>query len=67
MLGKLAQWLDDRRERRRSVVRLQHLNDWMLRDIGVDRDDIEGSVDRVLWELRFQQTLLPGRDIHRGP
>ena len=65
-IGRLARWLDDQRERRGSVARLRHLNDWMLRDIGIDRDDIEASVDRYLWELRFQQTLLIGRDIHRG-
>jgi uncharacterized protein YjiS (DUF1127 family) len=66
VIAALARWLDGQRERRGSVVRLRHLNDWMLRDIGIDRDDIEASVDRGLWELRLQQAQRTGREIHRG-
>jgi uncharacterized protein YjiS (DUF1127 family) len=66
VIAALARWLDEQRERRGSVARLRHLNDRLLRDIGVDRDDIEASVDRSLWEMRFQQALRAGRDSHRG-
>ncbi len=66
VIASLTRWLDEQRERRGSVARLRHLNDWMLRDIGIDRDDIEASVDRGLWELRLQQARRTGREIHRG-
>ncbi|MGH6753698.1 DUF1127 domain-containing protein [Hypericibacter sp.] len=66
VIASLARWLDEQRERRGSVTRLRHLNDWMLRDIGIDRDDIEANVDRGLWELRLQQAPRTGREIHRG-
>jgi uncharacterized protein YjiS (DUF1127 family) len=66
VIASLTRWLDEQRERRGSVARLRHLNDWMLRDIGIDRDDIEASVDRGLWELRLQQAQRTGREIHRG-
>ena len=66
VIATLARWLDGQRDRRGSVARLRHLNDWMLRDIGIDRDDIEASVDRGRWELRLQQAPRTGREIHRG-
>ena len=65
VIASLTRWLDEQRQRRGSVLRLQQLNDWMLRDIGIDRDDIEGSVDRGLWELRLQQAPRTGRETHR--
>jgi uncharacterized protein YjiS (DUF1127 family) len=65
-LGALARWVEDQRAKRGSIARLQHLNDWMLRDIGIDRDDIEDSADRRLWELRLHQETLIARDFHRG-
>jgi uncharacterized protein YjiS (DUF1127 family) len=52
-IGRLRQWLAEQRQRRRSINRLQQLNEWLLRDIGIDREDIGGEVDRLLSEQRF--------------
>lgn len=66
VVATLSRWLDEQRERRGSVAQLRHLNDRLLRDIGIDREDIEASVDRSLWEMRFQQALRTSHDFHRG-
>lgn len=52
-IGRLRQWLAEQHRRRRSINRLQQLNEWLLRDIGIDREDIGGEVDRLLSEQRF--------------
>jgi uncharacterized protein YjiS (DUF1127 family) len=52
-VARLHRRLAERHQRRKSVKRLQHLNAWLLRDIGIVRDDIEGEVDRLLSEQRF--------------
>jgi uncharacterized protein YjiS (DUF1127 family) len=51
--ARLLHWVAARRQRRMTVNRLQHLNAWLLRDIGIDREDIPGEVDRLLSEQRF--------------
>jgi uncharacterized protein YjiS (DUF1127 family) len=51
--ARLLHWVTVCRQRRMSINRLQHLNAWLLRDIGIDRADIAGEVDRLLSEQRF--------------
>jgi uncharacterized protein YjiS (DUF1127 family) len=51
--ARLLHWVAQRRQRRMSINRLRHLNTWLLRDIRIDREDVEGAVDRLLSEQRF--------------
>jgi len=48
LLQRLAGLFRRGNERLQTVRQLRSLSDEMLRDIGVDRFDIEGSVDQLL-------------------
>jgi uncharacterized protein YjiS (DUF1127 family) len=47
LLGRVAVWLEVRRERRQ----LLSMSDYMLHDIGLSRADAEGEGTRRFWDL----------------
>jgi uncharacterized protein YjiS (DUF1127 family) len=64
-LHKLLQWFDEQRQRRDSIDRLRRLDRRLLQDIGIDRDDIEGCVDRLLRQRRGPDQRAKPRGIAR--
>lgn len=50
---RLCRWLSERHQRQKSINRLQLLNPWLLRDIGIVREDIASEVEHLLSEQRF--------------
>jgi hypothetical protein len=45
VLATISMW----RERRRQRLRLQELDDWMLSDIGITREEADGEVRKPFW------------------
>jgi len=57
---RLAGLFQSSNERLETIRELQGLNDEMLRDIGIDRDDIERAVDAMLATSSETTNRTPG-------
>lgn len=47
-LGRLIAWLVTAYQRQRAIERMSGLRDHLLRDIGIDRDEIPDAVDGLI-------------------
>ena len=54
-LSGLRQWFNEQRQRQDSIAQLRRLDARLLRDIGIDGDDIEGCVDHLLAQQRRRE------------
>ena len=55
LLDRLYRFYDDRRARHRAIRQLSRLDDRDLRDIGIDRHDIDVIVDREIGRFRLDE------------
>lgn len=55
LLERFRQFAADRRDRHRASRELHNLSDRALRDLGVERPDIDAAVDREIGKLRLDE------------